>query len=206
MFGHNSFDFALNKVFDAPITGINKPKWTNADWGISQAPNWGTDTRSWKYEGYTITQKSKKQEHNEDDRGNDWWKYQTTTTATNADGEKIHEIVGDEREYGVSWGDKVKQGGFHVNVVYEHRNADANAMQMFIDGCTPNCETSTGADPNGCSNENRKVKADETCGDCLTGHSEDDDGKCVEDEEEEVETNWLLYGGMAAVALLAFTM
>ena len=56
------------------------------------------------------------------------------------------------------------------------------------------------ADPNDCASENRAVNADKTCGACLTGHLEDADGNCVEDEEEE-ETNWLLYGGMAVIAL-----
>ena len=94
MFGHNSFDFDWKRVFNAQITGSNNPKWTNAAWEDSQAPNWGTDTRSWDYEGYTITQNRKKREYDEDDKGNDWWEYQVTTIVTNADGEKIHEIVG----------------------------------------------------------------------------------------------------------------
>ena len=58
-------------------------------------------------------------------------------------------------------------------------------------------------DPNDCASEHRAVNDDETCGDCQTGYSEDADGNCIADETEEAGTNWLLYGGIAAVAAFA---
>ena len=64
----------------------------------------------------------------------------------------------------------------------------------------------TWVDPAGgnstCATENRAANTDGTCGDCLSGFTEDDTGTCVADAAEaEEETNWLLYGG--AFALLA---
>jgi hypothetical protein len=57
-------------------------------------------------------------------------------------------------------------------------------------------------DPNGCASEHRAVN-DDACGDCISGYSEDADGNCIADETEEAGTNWLLYGGIAAVAAFA---
>ena len=63
-----------------------------------------------------------------------------------------------------------------------------------------------GTDPNDCANEKRAVNTDTTCGDCLSGYTEDTAGVCIADEpeEEEKKTNWLLWGGIAAVAAFAF--
>ena len=58
-------------------------------------------------------------------------------------------------------------------------------------------------DPNDCASEHRAVNDDDTCGDCLSGYTEDTDGDCIADETEEAGTNWLLYGGIAAVAAFA---
>jgi hypothetical protein len=62
-------------------------------------------------------------------------------------------------------------------------------------------------DTNDCASEHRAVNDDDTCGDCITGYSEDTNGDCIVEEEEEEEeeegTNWLLYGGIAAVAVFA---
>jgi hypothetical protein len=60
-------------------------------------------------------------------------------------------------------------------------------------------------DTNDCASENRAVNTDDTCGDCITGYTEDTAGTCIADEpaEEEEETNWLLWGGIAAVAAFA---
>lgn len=58
-------------------------------------------------------------------------------------------------------------------------------------------------DPNDCASEHRAVN-DETCGDCQTGYSEDADGNCIADETEETGTNWLMMGGIAALAAFAF--
>jgi len=61
-------------------------------------------------------------------------------------------------------------------------------------------------DPNDCASENRELNTDDTCGDCLSGYTEDTDGDCIADEPEEEEkgVNWLLWGGIAAVAAFAF--
>ena len=60
-------------------------------------------------------------------------------------------------------------------------------------------------DPNNCGSEHRAVNDDETCGDCQTGYSEDADGNCIADETEETEggTNWMLWGGIAALGAFA---
>ena len=59
MFGHNNFDYALQAVFMGEVTKTKPVKWTDGDWGDGQDPNWATDTRSWTYNGYAITQESK---------------------------------------------------------------------------------------------------------------------------------------------------
>ena len=47
------------------------------------------------------------------------------------------------------------------------------------------------------------MNADDTCGDCIAGYIDDGTGVCIADETEEAGTNWLLYGGIAAVAAFA---
>tara|TARA_B110000444_G_scaffold260494_1_gene307694 strand:+ start:1348 stop:1899 length:552 start_codon:yes stop_codon:yes gene_type:complete len=61
-------------------------------------------------------------------------------------------------------------------------------------------------DPNDCAGENRVKGTDDVCGSCLSGYTEDDTGMCVADEDpadDTEDTNWLLYGGLGAVALVA---
>ena len=61
-------------------------------------------------------------------------------------------------------------------------------------------------DPNDCAGENRVKGTDDVCGSCLSGYTEDDTGVCVADEDpadDTEDTNWLLYGGLGAVALVA---
>ena len=58
-----------------------------------------------------------------------------------------------------------------------------------------------------CSTENRVANTDDTCGDCLAGFTEDDTGVCVADADtDEEETNWLLYGGIAALVVVGGVM
>ena len=222
MLGHNSFDFALtptNRVFMANVTTSGIYKWTNGKWADGQAPNWTTDTRTWDYEGYTITQTSHKTQH---DLDSGWvFNYRDTVIATDKDGKQIHEIKGPTLTYD----DKTSATKF--SKIDPNRNILANAMQADLDNYlspsapsgyfTPSAPNSgsgggtTGSedtDPNDCASENRNVNTDETCGDCISGYSEDDDSNCVIDEpedepEEEKKTNWLLYGGIAAVAVFA---
>ena len=187
MFGHNNFDYTSHTVFAGEVTTTKPVKWTRTAWSDSHAPNWGTDTRSWEYEGYTITQTTKKQVHEQADKGNDWYKYQTTTTATDADGEIIHEIVRGETEYAVSWGNKINSGALDSNLIDKHINADGNAMQVYLDDYE--------ADPNGDSNGDNKD-------DSTNGDDNGDD----EPKDEEVKTiPWLLYGLCGVLVLYAFT-
>jgi len=57
-----------------------------------------------------------------------------------------------------------------------------------------------------CPSENREEGTDDTvCGDCLSDFTDDGAGVCVadtEDDTEPVKTNWMLYGGVAVVAVL----
>ena len=61
-------------------------------------------------------------------------------------------------------------------------------------------------DPNNCASENRQVKNDNTCGDCITGYSVVND-ECVEDAEEqewyEKPLNQVL-GVLGVVMLMSF--
>jgi len=204
MLGHNSFDFALtptNRVFMANVTK-GKYKWTNGKWADGTAPNWATDTRTWDYGGYTITQTSQKQGPKV---GDPWvYKYQDTVIATDKDGEQIHEIKGPTLTY------DDKASGRKFSDIDPDRNTLATAMQADLDDYDPSVSDNGGTtgsedtDPNDCASENRNVNTDETCGDCVSGYSEDDDSNCVTDEpEEEKKTNWILYGGIAAVAAFA---
>ena len=122
MFGHNNFDYALQTVFMGEVTKTKPVKWTDGDWGDGQDPNWATDTRSWTYNGYTITQESKKQEHNVVDEKL-WYKYKTITTATDASGVVIHSITGDTITYDI---DTLKN-------IDPDRNKQGNDMQDFLD-------------------------------------------------------------------------
>jgi len=70
----------------------------------------------------------------------------------------------------------------------------------WVDPAGGNGDNGTNGDST-CATENRAANTDGTCGDCLSGFTEDDTGTCVADVAEEEETNWLLYGG--AFALLA---
>jgi hypothetical protein len=65
-----------------------------------------------------------------------------------------------------------------------------------------------GDDPNDCATANRAKNTDDTCGDCKTGYSEDTTtGLCVADvADEEDAPNYLLYGGIAVVAVIGFSM
>ena len=93
------------------------------------------------------------------------------------------------------------------------RNILANAMQAYLDDYDPSVSDNGGSgggttgsedtDPNDCASENRNVNTDETCGDCVSGYSEDDDADCVADEEEENGINWLMIIGVGAVAAFA---
>jgi len=74
---------------------------------------------------------------------------------------------------------------------------------------TPNGGSNGGSDtdPNDCAGENRALNTDDSCGDCLSDYTEDANGDCIADATEEEEgINWLLWGGLAAVGILAFTM
>jgi len=209
MLGHNSFDFALtptNRVFMADVTKSGIYKWKSGMMNY-QDPAWGTDTRTWEYGDYTIIQTSKKQKHSK--VGDSlWYKYQTTTIATDKVGRQIEEIEGPTLTY-----DDYTRKFSQIDI---DRNTLANAMQAELDaqdlsvsdsGSGGGTTGSEDTDPNDCASENRNVNTDETCGDCLSGYSEDDDSICVADEpeEEEKKTNWLLYGGIAAaVAAFAF--
>ena len=68
--------------------------------------------------------------------------------------------------------------------------------------------TANNTDPNDCASENRAVNDDETCGDCLSGYSEDTAGDCVADEpaDEPDGPNYALWGGIAVVAVIGFLM
>ncbi len=88
-------------------------------------------------------------------------------------------------------------------------NADGSCGADCKEGYEPDTTPNSGSeciavntDPNDCATDHRKVKDDETCGDCVSGYSENDDGDCVADEEEEG-TNWMLWGGLAVVGVLA---
>ena len=211
MLGHNSFDFALtptNRVFMANVTTSGIYKWTNGKWADGQAPNWTTDTRTWDYEGYTITQTSRKQAPKVGDPF--VYKYQDTVIATDKDGKQIHEIVGPTLTYD----DKTNK----FSDIDPDRNTLATAMQNYLDDADPDSDpdtdpdtdsdTDTDTDPNDCASENRVKETDDSCGDCLSGYTEDETGACVadSDETEEKKTNWLLWGGLAAVGVLALTM
>ncbi len=65
----------------------------------------------------------------------------------------------------------------------------------------PNQCVEAKADPNDCATDHRKVKDDKTCGDCVSGYSENDDGDCVAEEG----TNWMLWGGLTVVGVLALS-
>jgi len=196
MFGHNNFDFALNRVFMANVTTSGIYKWTNGKWADGKSPNWATDTRTWDYGGYTITQTSQKQAPKTGDPF--VYKYQDTVIATDKDGKQIHEIVGPTLTYD----DKTNK----FSDIDPNRNTLATAMQNYLDAHPDSDpDTDTDTDPNDCASENRVKETDDSCGDCLSGYTEDETGACVadSDETEEKKTNWLLYGGIAAVAAFA---
>lgn len=122
--------------------------------------------------------------------------------------------------WGGTW-DATETGNGGVNGGGPTSNADSYPRTLTINSITkPNgdvltfseCESgsnggSNGSDPNDCAGENRALNTDNSCGDCLSDYTEDSNGDCIADEAEEEEgTNWLLWGGLAAVAVLAFTM
>ena len=84
---------------------------------------------------------------------------------------------------------------------YEFKEGYVAGMDFFEPGQCVKIQ----ADPNDCATANRTVKDDKTCGDCLSGYAENDAGDCVA-EEEEKETNWLLWGGIAVVAVIGYSI
>ena len=102
----------------------------------------------------------------------------------------------------IPWMHGWKQSAVPADPVKFSHAGDGLNHNYFI-GIEP---ATTWVDPAGgnstCATENRAANTDGTCGDCLSGFTEDDTGTCVADAAEaEEETNWLLYGG--AFALLA---
>ena len=92
-------------------------------------------------------------------------------------------------------------------------NTDGSCGADCKDGYEPDTTPNSGSeciavandDPNDCASENKTVNADDTCGSCLAGYIDDGTGVCIPDESEPVsETPWILYGGIAAVALVFF--
>ena len=84
---------------------------------------------------------------------------------------------------------------------YEFKEGYVAGMDFFEPGQCVKIQ----ADPNDCATANRTVKDDKTCGDCLSGYAENDAGDCVA-EEEEKETNWLMWGGIAVVAVIGYSI
>jgi hypothetical protein len=69
----------------------------------------------------------------------------------------------------------------------------------------PDC-TPADDDPTGCIALNRDLPSGDSsdCGDCQTGYTENDDGDCIADADDETGLSPLMIGGMvAAAALLA---
>ena len=97
--------------------------------------------------------------------------------------------------------------------------ADANRNTVTDGSCDADCKTGyefdsnndcvavSANDPNDCATNNQEKNDDDTCGDCLSGFTADATGVCVADEDdEETETNWLLYGGIGVAAIAVFMM
>ena len=57
-----------------------------------------------------------------------------------------------------------------------------------------------------CATENRVANTDDTCGECLSGFTEDSTGVCVADATEEEGPNYLLYGGGLALLVVGGIM
>ncbi len=92
-------------------------------------------------------------------------------------------------------------------------NADGSCTNECNEGYefrdSPNtCVEVLSSDPNDCATANRKKNDDDTCGDCLSGYTEDTYGDCVADATDETEDgpNYLLWGGVAVVAIIGYTL
>ena len=94
-------------------------------------------------------------------------------------------------------------------------NTDGSCGADCKDGYEPNtaplssseCIAVASSDPNDCATANRAKNTDDTCGNCLSGYSEDTTtGNCIEDEEEEDGPNYALWGGIALVGILGYSM
>jgi len=208
----------------APATSL--PDWTNGDWDDAEYKKnqfglccWAFDKREWTYKGYTISQKSMKQERNKIGEIH-WFKYGNTITAKNSAGDEIHTIKDFSNFFDVK-----KYTNANSDDINPDRDSQAFAMQTYLDGLvSPSSGDDDDTDDTGdtdgttsdlceaviCSDINRDDHADaeplydtsvqDCCGACITGYEEDDNGECQSVDEET--TPWILYGGLGIMGLL----
>ena len=173
-----------------PATSL--PKWTNGSWDDADYDKmtfglryWAFDTREWTYKGYTISQKSMKQQQREIGKLF-WQKYGTLTTAKDSSGEEIKSM----KNY-TNLTDINKYTNDNSEDINPDRDAEALAMQRYVDSLVDDDPD----DPDESDEDDESDEEDEESGD-----TEDDDD--TEDDEDEEENNTLKYIGFGGAALL----